>query len=47
MALAGAALKVIGGLTNAAFGIKENKERKKAADASINTNRSFVLQGND
>ena len=42
MALAGAALKVIGGLTNAAFGIKENKERKKAADASINTNRSFV-----
>lgn len=42
MALAGAALKVIGGLTNAAFGIKENKERKKVADASINTNRNFV-----
>lgn len=42
MALAGAALKVIGGLTNAAFGIKENKARKKAADASIDANRNFV-----
>ena len=35
LALAGAGLKVVGGLTNAAFGIKENASLKKAVDAGI------------
>jgi len=39
---AGAGLKVIGGLTNAAFGIKEDKEKKAAADASIASNQNFM-----
>jgi hypothetical protein len=42
MAIAGAALKVVGGLTNAAFGIKANEELKKAADQSISENSNFV-----
>lgn len=40
--LAGAGLKIVGGLTNAAFGIKEDKGKKQAADASINANRNFM-----
>lgn len=39
---AGAGLKILGGLTNAAFGIKEDKGMKQAADASINANRNFM-----
>lgn len=42
MALAGAALKVVGGLTNAAFGIKENKAMKQAVEQGISQNNNFV-----
>lgn len=42
LALAGAGLKVIGGLTNAAFGIKENTALKKAVEEGINRNKNFV-----
>ena len=38
----GAGLKIIGGLTNAAFGIKANQELLNAANNSIDTNRNFV-----
>ena len=42
LALAGAGLKVVGGLTNAAFGIKTDKEALAAANQSINANKNFV-----
>lgn len=42
LALAGAGLKVIGGLTNAAFGIKENTALKKEVEEGINRNKNFV-----
>lgn len=44
--LAGAGLKIVGGLTNAAFGIKEDKAKKAAADQSIKTNSNFVSNAN-
>lgn len=40
--LAGAGVKVLGGLTNAAFGIKENKNLKKAAESNINRNNAIT-----
>ena len=36
--LAGAGLKVVGGLTNALWGTKEDKEKRAAADRSIGIN---------
>lgn len=40
--LAGAGLKVVGGLTNALWGTKEDKEKRAAADRSIGINQNFV-----
>ena len=40
--LAGAGVKVLGGLTNAAFGIKENENLKKAAESNINRNNAIT-----
>lgn len=47
LALAGAGLKVLGGLTNAAFGIKTDKERLEAAENSINENKNFLSNATD
>jgi hypothetical protein len=41
MALAGAALKVVGGLTNAAFGIKTDQRRLNAINEGIDTYNNF------
>lgn len=40
--LAGAGVKVLGGLTNAAFGMKENENLKKAAESNINRNNAIT-----
>ena len=42
MMLGGAALKVVGGLTNAAFGIKTDKERLEAINNGIASNSNFT-----
>ena len=42
LALAGAAAKIVGGLANAAFGIKTNKAKLKNAEDSIKANSNFV-----
>lgn len=42
MMLAGAGLKVLGSLTNAAFGLKTNKQLLNAANESMATNRNFI-----
>ena len=39
---AGAGLKVVGGLANAAFGIKEDTTKKQAVEAGINQNMNFL-----
>ena len=40
--LAGAGMKVLGGLTNAAFGIKTDKERLQALNEGIDYNKNFT-----
>lgn len=40
--LAGAGLKVVGGLTNAAFGIKTDKERLNAINSGLDTLRNYT-----
>ena len=43
--LAGAGAKVLGGLTNAAFGIKTDQDRLNAANKAISQNQNYVFDG--
>lgn len=43
--LAGAGAKVLGGLTNAAFGIKTDQDRLNTANKAISQNQNYVFDG--